>query len=58
VTRWLRIAYARCYFGWQTRTWPWRVPWQVALIGRKRPPEHVFEAFRRLHGVDAGETDQ
>ncbi len=25
-------------------------------IGFKRPPEHVFEFFRRLHGVDTQPT--
>lgn len=41
--------YARYRFGRQCRTWPWRVPAAVVLIGRKRPPEHVFEEFRRIH---------
>lgn len=29
---------------------PGEVPEEVGCIGRERPPEHVFEEFRRLHG--------
>lgn len=48
---------SRIRFGWATRTWPWNVPAEVRLIGTTRPPEHVFEAFRRLHDVEAGAPD-
>jgi hypothetical protein len=30
---------------------PGEVPEEVGAVGRERPPEHVFEAFRRLHGI-------
>src|SRR5690348_7906733 len=30
---------------------PGDVPEEVGAVGRERPPEHVFEAFRRLHGI-------
>jgi hypothetical protein len=43
---------ARIIFGWRVREWPWRVPREVARIGSKHPPEHVFEAFRRIHDVE------
>jgi hypothetical protein len=53
-----KVWWARIVFGRATRTWPWNVPWQVVFIGRQRPPEHVFEAFRRLHGIDEGERQE
>lgn len=31
---------------------PGDVPEEVGLIGMERPPEHVFDYFRRLHGLD------
>lgn len=52
-----RIAVARVKWGWWTREWPWRVPREVVYIGTKRPPEHVFEFFRRLHGVGEGNDE-
>jgi hypothetical protein len=30
---------------------PGEVPEEVGCIGRERPPEHVFDYFRRLHGL-------
>ena len=44
----------RLRLAWAVRIWPWRVPSHAKRIGIKRPPEHVFEAFRRLHSIDAG----
>lgn len=39
----------RLYLAAQTRSWP---PDSARLIAFRRPPEHVFEAFRRLHGIE------
>ena len=43
----------RLILAWKFREWPWRIPAQVVhTVGMRRPPEHVFEAFRRLHGIE------
>ena len=56
----VKVVIARIRWGYLTRTWPWKIPREVVLIGTKRPPEHVFEFFRRLHGItdanDSGEV--
>ncbi len=51
--------------GWLLDLLPWKLrrlyfarkfgempPDSVRLVGCRRPPEHVFEAFRRIHGID------
>jgi hypothetical protein len=39
------------------RVWPWDQ--RLRLIGTERPPEEVFDYFRRLHGVRTpGGTDE
>jgi hypothetical protein len=48
----LDIVRARLRWARRLHVWPWQVPWQVVLIGEERPPERVFEYFRRLHGLD------
>lgn len=47
--RWLkRLLLAR-----ELHEWPWRIPAEVVRsVGMRRPPEHVFKFFRRLHGID------
>ena len=30
---------------------PGEVPEEVGAISRERPPEHIFDYFRRLHGL-------
>jgi hypothetical protein len=42
---------SRLRWAWELKTWPWKIPWQVKLIGTERPPEHVFRFFRALHGI-------
>lgn len=39
----------RLYLAAQCRSWP---PDSARLSGFRRPPERVFEAFRRLHGLE------
>lgn len=44
---------ARLVFARELRLAPWRVPRQVVeRVSLDRPPEHVFEFFRRLHGIE------
>jgi hypothetical protein len=43
----LKVWCKRIYFGWKTRTWPWKVPRGVEFISTKRPPEWVFEHARK-----------
>lgn len=38
----------RLAFAWQLRQKPSSIPDEAALIGLRRPPEHVFEYFRKL----------
>ena len=51
--------------GWLLDALPWRLrrrylarglgetpPDECRLIGLRRPPERVFRAFRRIHGID------
>lgn len=44
----VRVWRKRLYFGWKTRTWPWRVPRGVEFISTKRPPEWMFEHAQKL----------
>ena len=46
-------SYKRLHLALSCREWPWRIPREVVeLVGMRRPPEHVFDFFRRLHGLD------
>ena len=42
----------RVYLAARAREWPWNVPDDCRIIGFRRPPQHVFDYFRRLHGLD------
>jgi uncharacterized phage-associated protein len=35
--------------GWELAEWREVIPYETGLIGTERPPESVFEEFRRLH---------
>jgi len=35
--------------GWELAEWREVIPYQTGLIGIERPPESVFEEFRKLH---------
>jgi uncharacterized phage-associated protein len=37
--------------GWQLTEYKEVIPYETALIGKERPPESVFDDFRRLHEV-------
>lgn len=39
--------------GWQLADEHEVIPYATALIGTERPPDSVFEAFRRIHGLAA-----
>jgi len=51
----LRRIYALCRMAHAMRVWPWDK--RLRMIGTERPPEEVFEAFRRLHGLSNSPTE-
>lgn len=49
----MRRQFRRLRLAIAYREWPRNVPWYVVDgIQTKRPPEHVLEAFRKLHGIE------
>lgn len=49
----VKVLAKRLRMAWAMKVAPWTISVEaVYLISLKRPPEYVFEYFRKLHGID------